>query len=176
MNDSIEHLILVDEQDQQQGVADKLTVHQQGLCHRAFSVFVWRHHDNTEILLQQRQWNKYHCGGLWTNTCCGHPRPGESIQDAAQRRLQEEMGLQMQLDWCGKFHYVAPFTNGLVENEVDHVFIAQYQGETIQPNDNEVSDHCWTSITRLKGELIDSGQHYTPWLNQALDVILQKIG
>lgn len=177
MTQNLEYLILVDEHDQQQGVADKMTVHQQGWCHRAFSVFVVNQDvTGTQILLQQRQADKYHCGGLWTNACCGHPRPNESILQASRRRLYEEMGLDLEQKWLGKFHYVAPFDNGLIENEVDHVLVAFYEDEMIQPNSQEVSDYQWMEITELQNQLTSNQVNlYTPWLRQALQLALPTI-
>lgn len=172
-----EQLILVDDQDQRYGVADKLTVHKQGLCHRAFSVFVCSYDGTPKVLLQQRQLSKYHCGGLWSNTCCGHPRPEETVMQAAKRRLQEEMGLSMTMVWCGKFHYIAPFANGLTENEIDHVLIAPYQGEVIDPSNQEVNDYCWIDVETLQNQLAnDASGEYTPWLSQALHLACKTIG
>lgn len=177
MSLSTEQLILVNTQDHEQGNAEKLQAHQQGLCHRAFSVFVLRQTSKgLEILLQQRQLNKYHGGGLWTNTCCGHPRPGEAIIKAGQRRLYEEMGLQMQLQWLDKFHYIAHFDNGLTENEVDHVLISYYHGQSIEPNQNEVNDYQWMTIATLHNQLQKKQPYYTPWLGQALDIVIQQTG
>lgn len=177
MSLSTEQLILVNPQDYEQGNAEKLQVHQQGLCHRAFSVFVLRQASRgLEVLLQQRQLDKYHGGGLWTNTCCGHPRPGEGIVEAGQRRLYEEMGLQMQLQWLDKFHYIAHFDNGLTENEVDHVLISYYHGQSIRPNRDEVNDHQWMAISTLQDELQQYTSVYTPWLDQALQTVLQQTG
>src|SRR5689334_9028970 len=119
----VTQVILVDEQDNPLGFAEKLTAHQQGLCHRAFSVFVLRKNPEWEILLQQRAQDKYHSPNLWTNTCCSHPLPGETIQSAAERRLKEECGISLPLTIIGRFHYIAELDNGLTENEVDYVLL-----------------------------------------------------
>ena len=115
----MEEVILVDEHDREIGSGEKLQIHQEGKLHRAFSVLVfnWKQ----ELLLQKRKETKYHSGGLWTNTCCSHPRPGELTLEAAQRRLHEEMGLTCPLREVGNFIYRAEFENGLIEHEYDHV-------------------------------------------------------
>jgi isopentenyl-diphosphate delta-isomerase type 1 len=170
-----EQLILVDEQDNELGVAGKLSAHQQGLMHRAFSVFIFREcHGQTELLLQQRQLDKYHCGGLWTNTCCSHPRPGELTIAAGQRRLQEEMGFSSELEEAGVFHYIAHFNNGLTENEVDHVLVGCYAGQAILPNDQEVHAYRWVEISNLQNQLAENEELFTPWFAQALTIALSK--
>ena len=114
-------VILVDENDVEKGIMDKMEAHQKGVLHRAFSVFVFNYAG--ELLLQQRADHKYHSGGLWTNTCCSHPAPGEKIADAAVRRLYEEMGFNCELAHSFSFIYKAHFQNGLTEYEFDHVYI-----------------------------------------------------
>lgn len=170
-----EHVILVDKHDKECGFQEKIAAHKQAQCHRAFSVFIYRiHEERLETLLQQRQLNKYHCGGLWTNTCCGHPRPGENTQAAAERRLGEEMGIHTPLIPAGSFHYIAHFENGLTENEVDHVFIGEYPG-TFCINPTEVSDYCWTSIALLKQKVSEKPAKFTPWLQQALNIACKRL-
>jgi isopentenyl-diphosphate delta-isomerase len=151
---SSEQVILVDEHDHPLGTAEKLQAHQEGLCHRAFSVFILRinHAKNVEILLQQRAGTKYHSPLLWTNTCCSHPRPNEDIIAAGQRRLKEEMGIEADLESLGRFHYIAHFTNGLTENEVDHVLVGYCQDDEFHPNQNEVEAYRWISFFDLKHE------------------------
>ena len=102
-------IILVNEQDEQTGTSSKTLVHEKGWLHRAFSVFVFD--KEGRMLLQRRAEGKYHCGGLWTNTCCSHPRPGELTETAAHRRLQEEMGFDTDLEEIFHFIYQAPFDN-----------------------------------------------------------------
>lgn len=171
-------VILVDEQDRPQGTAPKLLAHQQGLCHRAFSIFVMRKADHEqEVLLQQRQHTKYHSPGLWTNTCCSHPAPGESILDAATRRLEEEMGLTLSLfKEVGQFHYTAKLDNGLVENEFDHVLTANWAGEMIQPNPSEVADYRWMTLSALRADLSAHPERYTAWLALALAQLVIPTG
>lgn len=171
-----EYLILVDKNDNPLGQQEKLKAHQLAQCHRAFSVFIYRFNteNQKEILLQQRHRSKYHCGGLWTNTCCGHPRPGEATDDAASRRLFEEMGIQSQLKAMGVFHYIATFDNGLTENEVDHIFIGTMKNSTLEPHAEEVSNYRWVSLLALKQEMQENGTAFTPWLPQALDIAFDE--
>lgn len=166
-----EQVILVDQQDQAIGAADKLTVHQQGLLHRAFSVFIFRN-NNTELLLQQRHKDKYHSSNLWTNTCCSHPRPNENIIAAAERRLTEEMGLHIKLTLVGNFTYTAEFNNGLIEHEFDHVLIGQYNNEPIIINPLEVANYEWLTIKKLLENIQTDEHSYTPWLAKALAIAL----
>ena len=116
---SSEKVILVDENDNQVGLMPKLEAHQKGLLHRAFSVFIFN--SNYKLLLQKRAISKYHSGGLWTNTCCSHPRDGENTMDAANRRLFEEMGIKTNLRKVYDFIYKAELDNELTENEFDHL-------------------------------------------------------
>jgi isopentenyl-diphosphate delta-isomerase type 1 len=168
-----EFVILVDENDTPIGQQEKLKAHQLAQCHRAFSVFIYRLNTQNDIalLLQQRHVEKYHCGGLWTNTCCGHPRPGEDTLVAASRRLFEEMGIQSTLKEVGVFHYIAPFENGLTENEVDHVFLGMMDNEKIIPHPEEIHAYRWISVQDLKIELHEKPEQFTPWLQQALNIV-----
>jgi isopentenyl-diphosphate delta-isomerase len=159
-----EQVILVDEQDRAIGTCEKMEAHLQGHLHRAFSVFVFN--ARGRLLLQQRAQSKYHCGGLWTNTCCSHPRPGESVEDAAYRRLQEEMGFQTELTAAFTFTYRAELDKGLIEHEVDHVFTGIYEGEVI-PNSEEAMDHSYMSVSDLEESLQRFPEKFTPWLKIA---------
>lgn len=167
-----EQIILVDRQDQVIGQAEKIDAHKRGLLHRAFSVFIFRHDHagEYELLLQQRQLDKYHCGGLWSNTCCGHPRIGEEIIAAGQRRLQEEMGIKIKLRDQAVFHYSVKLDNGMIENEIDHVLVGDYNDEEIKVNPAEVTDYCWMRLSELRANLINCGDKYTPWLAQAFSL------
>jgi isopentenyl-diphosphate delta-isomerase len=118
------------------------------------------------MLLQQRAFSKYHSGGLWTNTCCSHPRPGEETLQAAERRLFEEMGFKTSLKKIFNFTYKASFENGLTENEFDYVYVGNYEGEVL-PNKNEVNDYCYKNMDDLKSSLAASPTKYTPWLHIA---------
>lgn len=168
-----DHVVLVDEHDRDIGVAEKLTAHQQGMLHRAFSVFLFRlHNDEYETLLQQRGQDKYHCGGLWSNTCCSHPRPGEEVMEAAERRLREELGIIAGLHSLGYFQYRAVLDNGLTEHEVDHVLLGRYDDGDVSRNHDEVQAFAWMPVTKLQQELTQAPQRYTPWLALALQRIL----
>lgn len=163
-----EQVILVDKNDIPIGVSEKIAAHRDNLCHRAFSIFIFHHH---RILLQQRAATKYHTPSLWTNTCCSHPRPGESIIEAGQRRLKEEMGIETILTSQGFFHYIAHFANGLTENEVDHVLVGNIDYDVIQPNPTEVQAYRWVGLPELKQEIAENPHHFTPWLERALQFL-----
>ncbi|MBC7910424.1 MAG: isopentenyl-diphosphate Delta-isomerase [Pyrinomonadaceae bacterium] len=156
-----EKLILVDSGDRQVGVGEKLKTHLDGSLHRAFSIFVF---DGAgRLLLQKRAQTKYHSGGLWSNTACGHPRPGEKTLAAAHRRLLEEMGFDCELREAFKFLYRAELDNQLVEHEYDHVFVGRYVGD-LSPNPSEVDDWRWSDTKELRCELRRSPKDYTYWL------------
>lgn len=168
-----EQVILVDSNDKEIGREDKLIAHQKGLLHRAFSVFIFNTIQNERyLLLQQRQHDKYHSANLWTNTCCSHPRPGETIIEAGERRLQEEMGLCISLQEAGNFVYTANFDNGLVEHEFDHVLVGHYHNETVKINKNEVANYKWETVTRIREEYKCFPEKFTPWFYQALEIAL----
>jgi isopentenyl-diphosphate delta-isomerase len=160
----IEQVILVDEQDQPVGACEKMSAHEQGLLHRAFSVFIFN--SRGRLLLQQRSKGKYHSGGLWTNTCCSHPRPGETTEDAAYRRLQEEMGFQTELFHAFTFTYRAELDKELVEHEIDHVFTGIYEGEVF-PNSEEAMDHSYMDMVQLEESLERFPEKFTVWLRIA---------
>ena len=165
-----EHVILVDKNDQPIGSAEKMAAHQKGLCHRAFSVFLFRQLPDLQVLIQQRAAHKYHSPLLWTNTCCSHPRVGEEIIAAGSRRLMEEMGVTTILKWAGKFHYIAHFDNDLIENEIDHVLIGEFLGDEVGFNPEEVADFRWVGLDELRVELLESPGKFTPWFERALEV------
>lgn len=170
-----EQVILVDLQDQAVGVAEKLTAHQKNLLHRAFSIFIYRDSPNRneiELLLQQRALDKYHSPGLWTNTCCSHPRLGETILAAGKRRLMEEFGFTINLKQLGWFHYNAHFDNGLSENEIDHVLIGKMSAsERISPNAQEIHAFRWISIPALEAEILTKPTQFTPWLGNVINIV-----
>ena len=157
-------IILIDENDNQVGVGEKMPVHEQGLLHRAFSVFLFN--VKGEMLLQQRAIEKYHSGGLWTNTCCSHPMPGEEVLPAANRRLMEEMGIRAELTKLFDLRYKASFSNGLIENEFDHIFIGNFDGEAF-PNREEVMSYKYSSLQEIENELKLNPDLYTAWFQLA---------
>lgn len=157
-------VILVDEQDVELGTMEKMEAHRQAVLHRAFSIFIFN--EKNELLLHQRALNKYHSGGLWTNTCCSHPFPGEKTEAAAARRLQEEMGFSAPLQHAFSFVYKAPFDNGLTEHEFDHVFTGIYEGP-VTPDPEEVADYCYKSIGDILHSLQTHPQKYTEWFKIA---------
>jgi len=166
------NVILVDERDEPVGIMEKLEVHQKALLHRAFSIFIFN--SKGEMLLHKRAANKYHSGGLWSNACCSHPRPGEDTLTAAHNRLQEEMGFTTELSKTFSFIYKAPFDNGLTEHEYDHVFTGTYNG-IVQPNPQEVSDYCYQSVEAIKSNIIMQPGNFTEWFKIALPKLEQYI-
>lgn len=166
-----EYVVLVDEHNQAIGTAEKLAAHQNNLLHRAFSVFIFRYHPMPELLLQQRAFHKYHSRGLWTNTCCSHPRINEPILAAGERRLQEELGISATLSDTGWFHYQTQLESGLSENEIDHVLIGNVSPETqVHPNASEVHSYRWISLDELDRELATTPDQFTFWFATALAI------
>ena len=172
----MDDIVLVTESDRALGGCEKLYAHQHGLLHRAFSIFI--HQETPDhgclILLQKRHPLKYHSGNLWTNACCSHPRVFETIEEAAHRRLKQEMGFETQLDYKGHFTYHHQFPNGLIEHEFDHVFTGSYSGD-INPDPHEVSEYRWISFDQLQQELVHSPQNFTPWFKQAFVIAYQQL-
>lgn len=167
------YVILVNDQDQDIGIAEKLTAHQNGQLHRAFSIFVFRNNQgNYELLLQQRNLQKYHSAGLWTNTCCSHPRPGEDLLISAKNRLKEEMGIEVDLTEVGTFSYKAAVGNNLIEHEFDHVLMGFTNASTLTINKDEAADYRWIDINSLQEELKNNPAQFTSWFKQALDIAL----
>lgn len=161
-------VILVNESDEVLGKEEKLQAHKLGLLHRAFSVFIFN--GNGEMLLQQRANDKYHSGGLWTNACCSHPKPGEQTDEAAYRRLKEEMGFITQIQKQFDFVYKAGFDNGLTEYEFDHVYTGIYDGE-IEYNPSEVMDYCYQSMEEIAESIQLSPEKFTAWFQIAFPKI-----
>jgi isopentenyl-diphosphate delta-isomerase len=162
----MDHVVLVDEDDQPLGSMDKLEAHQKGVLHRAFSVLVYN--SKGDILVQQRASTKYHSAGLWTNTCCSHPRPGESMLEASTRRLREEMGIEAEPRFLYKFIYRVDLDGDLVEHEVDHVFSANFDGQP-KANPHEVQDWKFIPVTELLRDVAEHPENYTYWFRLILD-------
>lgn len=161
-----DYVILVDENDNLVGTAEKIDAHKNPKLHRAFSIFIIN--SKGELLIQKRAENKYHCPGLWANTCCSHPRPGETLEEAAHRRLREEMGFDTQLVKIFSFKYRAEFDNGLTEEEYDHIFVGKWDGTPII-NLREVADYKWISGDLLMEDIKENPDIYTAWLKIALE-------
>ena len=165
-------VILVDENDNPIGTMPKMEAHEKAMLHRAFSVFILNAND--EVLLQQRANDKYHSAGLWTNTCCSHPHPGEDTLGAARRRLKEEMGMEADLQFVFKFMYKAPFDNLLTEHEIDHVFI----GKTDQLpviNPEEVASYKYMKPEDIKLDMEQNPQSYTAWFRIIFNEFYKEI-
>jgi isopentenyl-diphosphate delta-isomerase len=164
------HVILVDKNDHPLGIMDKLEAHEKGLLHRAFSVFVFN--DQGQLMIHQRALSKYHSPGLWTNTCCSHQQMGETSQEAAHRRLVEEMGFDCDLEEIFEFVYRAEFSNGLTEYEYDHVFIGHFN-DLPNINPEEVNTWKWISPKALAKDLDLNPQNYTEWFKLSWERVLQ---
>ncbi len=163
-------VVLVNEEGQSRGTAEKLRAHTEGWLHRAFSIFIF---DATgRLLLQQRAEEKYHSGGLWSNTCCSHPRPGEPPLDAAHRRLPEEMGFEASLTPAFQETYNLPVGDGLVEHEHNQVFVGTVDAPTVDPSVDEVANWDWVSPSALRENLAARPDRYTAWFRLLLDPAL----
>jgi isopentenyl-diphosphate delta-isomerase len=167
-----EEIILVDENDNLVGFETKLKAHEDGgKLHRAFSIFVFD--ARGRLLLQRRAKKKYHFGGLWSNTCCGHPKKGEELQDAAQARLQQEFGFDTRLKELFSFLYRASDDgSGLTEHEFDHVFYGEFDGDP-RPNLDEIEDWKWVDVAELMSDLENNPHCYTPWFKIAIQDVIE---
>jgi len=170
--DDKEFLILVNEKDQQWGKLEKELIHQFGLLHRAFSIFIFN--SKGELLLQQRADSKYHSGGLWTNTCCSHPQFGEELNDAVNRRLDEEMGMKSKTVFAFNFVYKASFENGITEHEFDHVFFG-VTDDLPKPEISEVKDWKYMNMKLLANDIELNPQNYTAWLKICFNKVVQYL-
>lgn len=166
-----DELVLVDIFDNEIGSATKIETHKKGLLHRAFSLFIIH---NNKMLIQKRNRNKYHSGGLWTNACCSHPRYGELIEDAVFRRTQEELGITSNAKEVFSFVYRSLFDNGIIEYEYDHVFISDYDG-AIEPDENELEEYRWIELKELADDLINNPDKYTVWFQIAAPEVLKLV-
>lgn len=168
----VEQVILVNENDEQIGLMEKMEAHEKAKLHRAFSVFVFN--DNEELLLQQRASHKYHSPELWTNTCCSHQRDGETNLEAGKRRLQEEMGFVCELKELFHFIYKAPFDNGLTEHELDHVMVGYFSNNPII-NIDEVKNYKWMNLEAIKIDIEDNPAIYTAWFKIIFKEFYERI-
>jgi isopentenyl-diphosphate delta-isomerase len=168
----MEEVILVDSEDRQVGTEEKMKAHQDASLHRAFSVFIVN--SRGEMMIQKRSPGKYHCPGLWTNTCCSHPRPGEETRDGAVRRLKEEMGFECDLKEIFSFTYKAGFENSLTEHEFDHVFLGECDKEP-NPDPEEVEEWKWIEISELQRDMKENPAKYTPWFKESIDRVVSYL-
>ena len=155
-----ENVVLVDRNDNPMGLMPKLEAHEKGVLHRAFSVFILN--QKSQLMLQRRALDKYHSPGLWTNTCCSHPRESESIIEAGLRRLKEEMGFTTPLEPMFSFIYKSKFDNGLTEHEFDHVLLGYYDKPPFI-NAIEVSEWKWMSLEKIILEIKNKPEDFTVW-------------
>ncbi len=168
----VERVVCVDAQDRCIGTEEKLKAHREGLLHRAFSVFLFN--AKGELLLQRRALEKYHSAGLWTNTCCSHPRVDEDVEVAAARRLGEEMGITCPLRKAFSFIYRADVAPGLVEHELDHVFVGRFDGAA-RPDPSEVMEVRWLDRATLRREVATAPDAYSAWFRIAMERVLAFI-
>lgn len=166
-------LVLMDLNNNEIGCATKEEVHKKGYLHRAFSVFLYK--DN-KILLQKRNEKKYHSGGLWTNSCCSHPRYHEDLELAIQRRLNEELGIinNVLVEYLGDILYHNKFSNSIIEYEKDAIYVGEYRGD-INYSIEEISDVQWVEINEIKEEIIKNPNKYTCWFIIAFPLILNYL-
>lgn len=167
-----EQVILVDRNDNEIGLMAKMEAHEKGVLHRAFSVFVFNQHG--EMMLQRRALSKYHSPGLWSNTCCSHPRKGETALEAAHRRTVEEMGFDCEMNKAFSFIYKADFDNGLTEHEFDHVIIGKYDKEPVI-NPEEVDSWKWIKLDELKKDMNENPEKYTVWFRIAFKEVEKQL-
>ena len=167
-----EIIICVDKNDNEVGHIEKMDAHIKGLLHRALSIFIFN--EKNELLLQKRYSGKYHSPGLWTNTCCTHPNKDERTDDAAIRRLQEEMGFSCDLKEVISFMYYIKFDNDLIEHEFDHVYFGRYSNE-ISINPLEVEDYKWISLDNIKVDLKTNPDNYTFWFKYIIENHIKEI-
>jgi isopentenyl-diphosphate Delta-isomerase len=156
-----EQLILVDESNRAIGSGGKTTVHRTGLLHRAFSIFIVD--ENARILLQQRHPGKYHSGGLWANSCCGHPRPGERTARAAGRRLEEELGITSPLSFGFFARYSGDLDHGMQENELVYVYFGRLHAQP-RPDPTEVADVSFLTWDEISRGIARDPAVFTVWL------------
>ncbi len=169
-----EYVILVDLDDNPIGMEEKLRAHQLGVLHRAFSVCLLRQWQGEwQVLLQQRAMGKYHSAGLWSNACCSHPRLNETLQEAAERRLFEELGVMTTLQPIGKFVYEAALDQGLTEHELDHVLVGFLGiGDEVVPNPDEVMNYRWEPLMSLPEAIEQHPEYYTAWLKEVIQITI----
>jgi len=166
-----EFVVLVNEKDKEIGKEEKIKAHEEGLLHRAFSIFIFN--SQQEMLLQKRALQKYHSPGLWSNACCSHPAPKEELNSAIHRKLKQELGFDTKLEEKFSFIYKAEVGNNLIEHEFDHVFFGTYDGK-IKPNPEEVAEIKWINKKKLMEEVRNKPKNFTEWFKIALKKMKEK--
>ena len=168
-----EEIMIVNERDEIQGYCSKEEAHRKGILHRAFSVFIV---SDSQMLIQRRALEKYHSGGLWANACCSHPRRGESLEVAVERRLLEELGIRnLEVKELFSFIYRHEFRKDLFEHEYDHVFLGEYYG-AVEPNPEEIAEVKWMELKDLKRALKEKPELFACWFQIAAPRILEFLG
>jgi isopentenyl-diphosphate delta-isomerase len=165
-------VILVDQNDIQTGISEKLEAHHKGLLHRAVSVFIVN--SQGDWLIQRRAFDKYHSNGLWTNACCTHPLPGESVFDAAKRRLKEEMGIICNVTWLFSFIYKEKLDNELTEHELDHIFFGMTDSDPVI-NTSEVEAWKRISFDQIQKDVKQNPDIFTFWFREIYEKVNQQI-
>lgn len=165
-------VIIVNNLDEPLGEMEKMQAHVEGVLHRAFSVFLFN--QDNEMLIHQRAGHKYHGANLWTNACCSHPQLNEDTKSSALERLQFEMGMNTDIEKIFSFIYKAQVENGLMEHELDHVFVG-YTDEIPNPNSDEVQDWRWIQIPVLLDDMDRNPQHYTFWFKKSIRHVLDRV-
>ncbi|MBK9177273.1 MAG: isopentenyl-diphosphate Delta-isomerase [Flavobacteriales bacterium] len=168
-----DQVVLVNELDEVIGTMGKLRAHKEGALHRAFSVFLFD--EQGRLLMQRRAPGKYHSAGLWTNTCCSHPRLNEAVAEAARRRLKEEMGIEAELVPRFSFIYRAALDNELQEHELDHVLFGSYSGPA-RPAPQEADDWKFVHPAALEADMNANPKRYTVWLRECWARVLEERG
>lgn len=167
----MDEVVLVDQNDNEIGRMEKLQAHREGVLHRAFSILIFN--SNGDWLIHKRAKDKYHSSGLWTNSCCSHPRPDEDLLDACNRRLNEEIGLVSDLNFAYNFIYKTNFENGLMEHELDHVFIGETDDKPIL-NPNEVEAFRYVDSITLSNEIKLHPEKFTIWFRLIFDHVMKN--
>ncbi len=167
-----EQVILVDSRNRELGVMDKTEAHRLGKLHRALSIFIFN--SKGELLLHRRAMGKYHSSGLWSNTCCSHPRPAENVADAAVRRLKEEMGMKVEMKELFSFIYKAELENGLYEHEADHVFVGK-SDENPNPDPNEVMEWKWMNTDAISDDIDTNPNNYSVWFQLIFKDVVRRV-
>lgn len=172
MQQEEEQLVLVDTSDNVIGTAGKMLAHQQGLLHRAVSVFIVN--NDGKMLLQKRATTKYHCAGLWSNACCTHPRVGETYAQCATRRVEEELGFKATLYSAFSFIYKEDMENGLIEHELDFVFVGRYNG-TINLNLDEAEECTFASLEDIAKRIEEHPREFTIWFRAIFNRVSEHL-